>query len=1076
MKTKLHHAIIIFLLFATFGTRLSTAFAQGTAFTYQGQLQNNGSPASGLYDFVFSLSNAPSGGSQVGGTVTSLAVGVTNGLFTTTLDFGAVFAGKATWLAIAVRTNNTGSYASLLPLQQLTPTPYAIFANTASNVSGTVSAGQLSGTVPLAQLPGAVLTNNETSVNLSGTFTGNGGGLTNLAGWQLAGNTGTANGNFLGTTDNQPLEIRVGGGRAGLISPSNGSPNIVFGPAQNGISNTTAGASILGGINNTIGTNSSYSVIGGGQQNSILNNADHSVLGGGYKNSIQTNASDSYLGGGSQNSIFSTASYSFLGGGQYNSIQSGANQSFIGGGYQNIIHTSATASVIAGGYNNTIQTGTSTSFIGGGYDNTLYANAVNSVLGGGYINSLNAGDSVLVGGEGNSIQNGASVSVIVGGVNNSIQSNNGTSFIGGGSGNIIQMTTTSGGNAFIGGGANNLIGANCGSSLIVGGNNNQIQATALSPSSSATIVGGQNNIIAPAAYYAFIGGGYLNTIGNGGPYSNAFYAVVPGGYNNYAGGPYSFAAGQRAKANYQGDFVWADSQAADFNSTSNDQFNVRANVGVRFVTGGAGLTLDGLPVLAGNISLAQLISEVVTNNEPAVSLGSLTLGGNLNLPFPASISSGGFPLLYADNNQNTYLGINAGSGGNNNTAIGNSASSLSSGSNNTAIGDGALILSSGSYNTANGYDALALNGGSYNTGNGYNAMNQNSGSGNTANGYDALIYNQSSYNTANGYEAMGGTTFISPLKGGNNTADGAYALLNNSSGSNNVANGTSALSSNTSGSGNTALGSAALWQATASGNIGIGNGSGGNLTTGNNNIDIGNYGQSGDNGIIRIGTPGTQTGAYIAGSLFLDGSDPNNGLSYRSSGLTGVPGGAGPFLFGFQGGSLGTTAPNSVALSWDFNGNVWVSNNLSTATLTIRGGADLAEPFNITAGENEVTQGAVVVIDDQNPGQLKLTDQPYDIHVAGVVSGANGINPGIQMHQQGLLEGGKNVALSGRVYVQADTSNGAIKPGDLLTTSSTPGHAMKVTDHAKAAGAILGKAMTSLSEGKGMVLVLVTLQ
>jgi len=116
------------------------------------------------------------------------------------------------------------------------------------------------------------------------------------------------------------------------------------------------------------------------------------------------------------------------------------------------------------------------------------------------------------------------------------------------------------------------------------------------------------------------------------------------------------------------------------------------------------------------------------------------------------------------------------------------------------------------------------------------------------------------------------------------------------------------------------------------------------------------------------------------------------------------------------------------------------------------------------------------VIDEANPGHLKLTDQPYDTHVAGVVSGANGIHPGIQMHQEGMLEGGKNVALSGRVYVQADTSNGPIKPGDLLTTSSTPGRAMKVTDHTKAAGAILGKAMTALKEGQGMVLVLVTLQ
>jgi hypothetical protein len=146
------------------------------------------------------------------------------------------------------------------------------------------------------------------------------------------------------------------------------------------------------------------------------------------------------------------------------------------------------------------------------------------------------------------------------------------------------------------------------------------------------------------------------------------------------------------------------------------------------------------------------------------------------------------------------------------------------------------------------------------------------------------------------------------------------------------------------------------------------------------------------------------------------------------------------------------------------------------SAITVEGGSDLAEPFKITSGKGDVPQGAVVVIDEQNPGHLKLSDQSYDTHVAGVVSGANGINPGIQMEQQGLLDGGQNVALTGRVYVQADTSNGAIKPGDLLTTSGNPGCAMKVTDHARAVGAILGKAMTGLSEGKGMVLVLVTLQ
>ena len=160
----------------------------------------------------------------------------------------------------------------------------------------------------------------------------------------------------------------------------------------------------------------------------------------------------------------------------------------------------------------------------------------------------------------------------------------------------------------------------------------------------------------------------------------------------------------------------------------------------------------------------------------------------------------------------------------------------------------------------------------------------------------------------------------------------------------------------------------------------------------------------------------------------------------------------------------------------DSLGNVSIVNNCSVATLTIRGGADLAEPFEISRGEMEVPKGAVVVIDEENPGQLKMSSRAYDSHVAGVISGANGINPGIQMQQQGLLEGGKNVALTGRVYVLADAKNGAINPGDLLTTSDSPGHAMRVTDPSRAQGAILGKAMGELKQGKGMVLVLVSLQ
>lgn len=118
-----------------------------------------------------------------------------------------------------------------------------------------------------------------------------------------------------------------------------------------------------------------------------------------------------------------------------------------------------------------------------------------------------------------------------------------------------------------------------------------------------------------------------------------------------------------------------------------------------------------------------------------------------------------------------------------------------------------------------------------------------------------------------------------------------------------------------------------------------------------------------------------------------------------------------------------------------------------------------------------------MVINPDNPGKLMISEKPYDRCVAGIVSGAGGINSGMVMGQTNTVADGKYpIALTGRVYCYADASNGTIKPGDMLTTSNTVGYAMKVTDYTKAQGAILGKAMSNLEEGQGLVLVLVTLQ
>ena len=148
-----------------------------------------------------------------------------------------------------------------------------------------------------------------------------------------------------------------------------------------------------------------------------------------------------------------------------------------------------------------------------------------------------------------------------------------------------------------------------------------------------------------------------------------------------------------------------------------------------------------------------------------------------------------------------------------------------------------------------------------------------------------------------------------------------------------------------------------------------------------------------------------------------------------------------------------------------------------TQILQVTGGSDLSENFDIKAPGMEPQPGQIVCIDPENPGRLITSSRANDRTVAGIISGAGGIKTGMLMGQAGTAADGKHpVALTGRVYCMVDAGQGAIRPGDLLTTSDTPGHGMKVTDHARSQGAIIGKAMTALESGKGLVLVLVSLQ
>lgn len=115
-----------------------------------------------------------------------------------------------------------------------------------------------------------------------------------------------------------------------------------------------------------------------------------------------------------------------------------------------------------------------------------------------------------------------------------------------------------------------------------------------------------------------------------------------------------------------------------------------------------------------------------------------------------------------------------------------------------------------------------------------------------------------------------------------------------------------------------------------------------------------------------------------------------------------------------------------------------------------------------------------MVIDSE--GALRPSDQAYDKRVAGVISGAGNYKPALILDKQESSNHRMPIALMGKVYCKVDASYGAIKVGDLLTTSATPGYAMKASDPLKAPGSVIGKALRSLATGQGLVPILIALQ
>jgi hypothetical protein len=138
----------------------------------------------------------------------------------------------------------------------------------------------------------------------------------------------------------------------------------------------------------------------------------------------------------------------------------------------------------------------------------------------------------------------------------------------------------------------------------------------------------------------------------------------------------------------------------------------------------------------------------------------------------------------------------------------------------------------------------------------------------------------------------------------------------------------------------------------------------------------------------------------------------------------------------------------------------------------ITSGADCAEDFSVDPSD-QLEPGTVVVVDEDE--LLRASTRPYDRRVAGILSGGGGVGPGIILgRDEAGVPNRLPLALAGKAWCKVDASYGPIALGDLLTTSSTPGHAMNASDSSRAPGAIIGKALRPWSDGPGLLPVLVT--
>jgi hypothetical protein len=230
---------------------------------------------------------------------------------------------------------------------------------------------------------------------------------------------------------------------------------------------------------------------------------------------------------------------------------------------------------------------------------------------------------------------------------------------------------------------------------------------------------------------------------------------------------------------------------------------------------------------------------------------------------------------------------------------------------------------------------------------------------------------------------------------------------------------------------------------------------------------VGAYGQSEVVGVMGLARNDSATGVYGGGASHALAPGAGS-IGVRGETFTGV---------GVQGQSFGSTGH-----AGKFFGPVQIDGSLTMnggGNLTINNGgdvilADCAEDFQLASDLPDAPPGSVMVLDEA--GAIRPCSEPYDKCAVGVVSGAGPYRPAIVFDRVESSTGRLPISLVGKVCCMIDASFGPIEVGDLLTTSSTAGHAMKAADPMKAFGAVIGKALGRLSEGTGLVPILVALQ